>query len=319
MPSSKNTFHAILISCIGWTGFAVSDACVKFLARSYSVEFLLFVYAVFLLATLGLYMAFTKGAKSFRTPKLKWLAIRGLFVTLTAVMMVSALGRDIPLPDFYGIVFTTPFFILAFSKLFLKEHVGWHRTIAAIIGFSGVLMITGASFSAFHPGHPFALAGAVVVAINAMIARKIGGQEFWPLYLFFPAITTFAYSAFPALSDWTMPAPGDLPLLALYVLAVSSAQIAFVYAFAKTPLAAVIAPFQYMQMLWGILFSIVIFSEMPPTSTFLGAAVIIGAGLYVIRREYMLAKQVRVTSYDPPPNPPPQAGEGNDDSLRQKR
>jgi drug/metabolite transporter (DMT)-like permease len=83
-----------------------------------------------------------------------------------------------------------------------------------------------------------------------------------------------------------MPQGYDALLFLLTSLCLFFAVIFLTMAYTMTPMAAIVAPFQYTQILWGVIFGYLIFAEIPDQKTVMGVSIIIAAGLFMIWREY---------------------------------
>jgi drug/metabolite transporter (DMT)-like permease len=55
--------------------------------------------------------------------------------------------------------------------------------------------------------------------------------------------------------------------------------------------ASVVVPYQYSMIVWAVMFGIIVFGDVPQPATILGAAIIIGAGLYIFLREHKLGRE----------------------------
>ncbi|NCC22750.1 MAG: DMT family transporter [Alphaproteobacteria bacterium] len=283
--TTNNASSAILLAFAGFSFFSFADASVKWLSDFYSIAFLLFLNGLAGSVILGATILFRKGPRGFLTSRYRLHATRSLIFVLTSLLITFSLSRDIPLSNYYGLVFTAPFFVLLFARLLLNEQVGLHRTLAVVAGFAGVLVIAGPHFSNLDPAYPAAIGAAMLNGLAIVIARKLGDREYWPLYGFYPAFALLlAYGPLHAAS-FALPDIDHVPMILFYAASLTSAQVLLVFAVSRAPVAAVVAPLQYTQMLWGMLLGWLVFSDPPGHVTLAGSVIIIGAGLYLIARE----------------------------------
>jgi S-adenosylmethionine uptake transporter len=135
------------------------------------------------------------------------------------------------------------------------------------------------------------LLGALCAAGNIVMLRKIGHGAPVPLYGFyaFLVITIFNGSVMAAHGFYKPFEAAYLPYFAVHGPIVVLGLLAISIGFAKAPEAVVVAPFQYTQIIWGVAFGWFFFGALPTTNTWIGLALIIGAGLYSLRREYRRA------------------------------
>ena len=76
----------------------------------------------------------------------------------------------------------------------------------------------------------------------------------------------------------------DLGLMASVGLLATTGQLFMIAAFKSAP-AALVAPFQYSQILWAVPFGFFLFGNIPDLWVLGGAAIIITSGLFVVWRE----------------------------------
>jgi S-adenosylmethionine uptake transporter len=215
---------------------------------------------------------------------------RALLVLGSSNLMVKSL-QTLPLADFYGITFIVPFFVMILAAFFLGERVGWRRCGAALVGFFGIIILARPQFDDISEGIIYALLGAVCNAGNIVMLKKIGHDAPVPLYGF------YVFLAFTAFNLFMMQASGSykpfeaayIPYFLIHGPVVILALLFISIGFAKAPEAVVVAPFQYTQIIWGVAFGSYFFGAMPTAATWAGLAMVIGAGLYSLWREYRIA------------------------------
>jgi drug/metabolite transporter (DMT)-like permease len=293
MTSHNSNLQAIFIVCTAYLGFSLADVFSKILGQSYNVHQLLaYTGAVGVLVS-GLWLQRTMGWKGFIPPdKKRWHLARSVSVAGIPICVISAL-QYLPMADYYGISFSAPFMILIMSALFLKEHVGATRWSAVAIGFIGVLILTGPKFDDVGPGVLFACCAAIFVALSVITVRKIGHAP-RPYYIFFPFVMTFTINLIALIitGDYQPIENGDVWKFGALICFVISSQLAFAIGHTRATSAAVTAPFLYTQIIWGVLFGWVVFGDFPVTTTWIGLAIIIGAGLFSVWRERQLGRRI---------------------------
>lgn len=288
--SKARLLHAIGFVILGYFAFSVADLCSKKLQEHYSIYQVLSVTSTFGLTTTGLWLFLKYGKSSFLPANLKLHLLRALAMLGAAYFMVRSL-QTLPLADFYGIVFVTPFFVMILAIVFLGEQVGWRRWGAAIVGFLGIIILASPQFNHIGEGVICALLGAFCAAINIVMLKKLGANSPLPLYGFyaFSAIALFNVSMLLATDSFRPFGADHAPYFLIHGPFIILAILATSIGFAKAPSAAVVAPFQYTQIVWGVLFGWVFYQVMPTMTTWVGLSLIIGAGLYSLRREYARA------------------------------
>jgi drug/metabolite transporter (DMT)-like permease len=273
--------------------FALGDAIGKFLVASYSVGQLLLLRAVTALILLApLIWRFRAEFLRLERPRLQ--VLRMLLSTIDVAGFFAA-TIYLPLADVITYYLASPIFVTAGSALFLGEHVGWRRWSAVAVGFVGVLIALQPSAQSITWPALIALCGSLAFAGLMLLTRRLRAAPDVVL-----ASTQFAgsltFGAVVAPFGWISPGLGDAALFALGG-AVSVAALLCVNRSLRLAPASVVVPYQYSMILWAVLFGYAVFGDLPSSATLVGAAIIIGAGLYIFLRE-------RRSAEPPLPSPP---------------
>jgi drug/metabolite transporter (DMT)-like permease len=190
----------------------------------------------------------------------------------------------------YTIFYVAPLLITALSVPILGEKVGTARWIAIGTGLTGVLIVlrpTGAGV--------FTLAGLAVIAsalcytFSAIIIRILGRTDSMESLMFWLITMLAAGSTLFALPQWLPIRPQDAWLIAGIGLTGFCGQWGVTYAFRHGEVSA-IAPFEYTGMIWSLGLDRLIWRTSPDRYTLIGAAIIIGSGLFLVRRERVHAE-----------------------------
>ncbi len=253
-----------------------------------TVELAFYRFA-FGLPPLMLWIAWSRNFTVWRTERPLahlWRAAIGL---TTMVLAFSAL-RYLPLAESTTIGFAAPLFAVVLSALVLRERVGRHRWSAVVIGFVGVLLLmrpAGNDLPAV--GLVLAILSAFGLGVTTITIRQIGKTEgTQTTVLWFTLLSMLALGTL-------MPLYGDMhgPREWMILLALGTsggiAQLLLTASLRYAPV-PVVVPFDYAQLLWAVLLGWAIFGDMPPETTWLGAAVIIASGLYTVYREHKLGR-----------------------------
>ena len=279
--------QAVGLLILGFFSFSISDLCAKLLQNHYSIYQILAVSGGSNLIVTSIWLWMRHGVKSMMPSNWPLHALRGGIILGTAFFMVSAL-KTLPLADFYGIVFLSPFFLLILLVLFFKEQVGWRRWLALTVAFGGVIILAGPQFGHIGIGYAYALGGAIFVALSIIALRKIGHGAPLPLYAFYPSlfIATFNIIMMLVTDSYKPFQMDDIVFLCLHGPSVLLGIICTSTGYARAPQASVVAPIVYTQVIWGVLFGLIFFNTLPTETTFMGLVLIIGAGIYSIWRDY---------------------------------
>lgn len=232
-----------------------------------------------------LYVGRTSGFGVLKTQRLGGHATRsavgliGMFCGFTAVSML-------PLTESTALSFASPLFMTALSALILKEVVGVHRWGAVVVGFIGVLiMVRPDPTHMASLGTVFGLAGALGAA-GAMIAiREIGRTEPGPTIVFYFTLAGMLVGlASLPFGGWTIPDVTTLVMLVCTGLVGGTGQLFLTEALRRAPV-AVVAPFDYTQLVWACIIGYLVWDEIPRAATIAGALVVAASGVYILFRE----------------------------------
>jgi drug/metabolite transporter (DMT)-like permease len=222
----------------------------------------------------------------FRVERPGLLIARGLIPIVAGISIVIAL-RAMPLADATALMFVSPLMLTALAVPLLGEHVGLHRWSAVVIGFLGVLVIVRPGAGAMQWVALLPLLTAFLYALYQIATRVLSRTT--------PPLVSFAYmvivgtigSSLALPFVWRAPDALGWMLMAASGLLHGLAHYLVTRAFALAP-AAVLAPFNYAQLIGATAFGYFVFHDLPDRWTIIGALVIVAAGLYVAYRERRL-------------------------------
>ena len=286
-PLEGENIKIILIMLLGWTCFSLADANAKNLSAGYDPSLIITLTASFNFIVIGGWILVKRGIKGFISEKWKLLAFRGFLTGVTSFGVVNALSL-IPIADLYGITFSAPFISVILSVLLLKESVGWHRWLTVVAGFIGVVILIGPQFNTLNIGISHAIVATLCIAFSTIVVRFIGTKEYMPLIIWYSGLGMLAVNAPIAISVGTLPAIPDLIYFLTNGVLILAAMLMTTYALAHAKSTASVAPFVYIQAIWGIVFGIIFFGDTPNIATISGLIIIVSAGLYMLYRERQL-------------------------------
>lgn len=215
----------------------------------------------------------------------------GLQVIRSALLFLATLCgffafSVMPLADATAIFQTAPLAITALAALVLREPVGPRRWAGVVIGFFGALIIVRPGAEVFQPAALLPMLAAVFFAGFSIATRFLGRDESYrTTFLYTAALGALIASAFVPMV-WVTPSWSDAGLMVLMGLIGSAGQFLLIVAFNTAP-ASAIAPFTYAGLIFATLWGYAFFGDAPDGWTAAGAAVIVGSGVYVWRREQM--------------------------------
>lgn len=262
--------------------FAVVDGLSKILADKQSVGQI--VWARYALA-LPVLLATTRPSKwlnLFRTKRPMLQIARGLTPLVISVTMVLGV-RYLPLAEATVILFAGPFFVVALSAPFLGERVSAASWIGVIVGFIAVVIVARPGLSELSTYALFPLLGAVFFAILQLITRHLGAAGERPTTTLAWTLLVGGIASTPvAALTWAPITPTAWLVMIGLGLVFGVSQLLMIRALVHAP-AGVLAPFNYVQIIAAVIFGMMVFDDVPDLWTFVGIALIIGAGIYVAR------------------------------------
>jgi drug/metabolite transporter (DMT)-like permease len=298
----RQTLIGILCAVGASFAFSINDVAIKSLSGDYALhQVILFRSLIGMAFLLACVLPFHGGLRALRTRRLGAHLLRASFVVTSNLFYFLGLAA-LPLADTSAIFFVAPLLITALSVPLLGEHVGPRRWTAVAVGLVGVIIM-------LRPGGGMALAvflplfSALAYAFMHMMTRHLKGTEgavamtFYvqALFVLVSAVMgltigdgRFADQSDPSLAflfrPWVWPPAGDWLVFLATGLGSSIGGILIAQAY-RLGEAGLIAPFEYTAMPLAILWGLVIFSEWPMPTAWIGIALICGSGLYIGWRE----------------------------------
>lgn len=296
----NQTRRALLLMALAVPLFALMDAGLKLLSPHYppmqlaalrglaSLPFIL----VWVMATLGL-------------PAL--LQARWSLHLLRAVLGIAMMAgfiyglRTLPLTTTYAITYVAPLLVTAFAVPVLGEKVGPRRWTAIGIGLLGVLVILRPSGEGMFSSAGLAvLLAACCWAASALTVRLLARTDSAQTMVFWLMAMMGVGAGLLAAGQWQALRPADLWLVAGVGLAGSLAQIALTEAFRRGE-ASLVAPLEYTSLVWAVVLDVTLWGVLPDGVTWVGAAIVVVSGLYLLRRERVRAGASTSAAMETPP------------------
>ena len=281
-PAEDRPLAAIGFVLLALLVFSAMDAISKLLVTEYSPLVIGWGrYAVNLLLLIP--FVFRAGAAPLATSGLAMQVGRGIAMVGSAVFFMAGLAH-LQMADATSIAFVSPLLVTALSIPFLGERVGIRRWAAVVTGFLGILIIIRPGSSAFDLASLYPLASSACWAFGLVLTRRIGSGDSPLTTLFYT--TVVAFLALSALMPWVwQPFHGRaLALVATMGVLSTAGQYFLLMGYMRGP-ASLLAPFSYTQIISSTFWGAVLFDTMPGASTWIGAAVVVASGLYVLHRE----------------------------------
>jgi len=272
--------------------FAFGDALGKYIVATYSVGQLMLLRACAALVLMG--PSIWRHRAEFRGIERPWLQFLRVVLSTLEIAAFFLATVYLPLADVVTYYQATPIFVTALSALVLGEQIGWRRWSAILIGFCGVLIALRPSAQSITWPAVIALAGSLAFSMLLLITRSLRGTPDIVL-----ASAQFAgglvFGLVVAPVGWVIPTWGSLGFF-FAAGAISAGALLCVNRSLKLAPASTVVPYQYTMIIWAVAFGYAVFGDVPSLSTAIGAAVIIGAGLYIFLRERKLGRAESVVN-----------------------
>lgn len=304
--------HVLGILCVlgAVVIFSIQDMVIKWFSDRYALHEIVFIRAfVAMCVTLAVFVPLEGGFGILRSRRWPLHLLRGFSIVVGNLLMFAGLA-SMPLSEGVAIFFVAPLFITLLSVPVLGEKIGVHRMMAVIIGFCGVLVMIRPGSASFQIAALLPLGAALAYASLQMMTRKLGLAEKASTMAFYIQVMFLSSSALMWLmvgdgrfagSDnpsiefllraWVWPSPVDGAIMVAIgcINALGGYLISQGYRVAE---AGLVAPFEYVAVPLSIVWSVLIWGDWPDLLAWVGIALIVGGGLYVVYRETIRGRRV---------------------------
>ncbi|MBK8085993.1 MAG: DMT family transporter [Devosia sp.] len=292
-PIEDRRLLGIGLVLFGYLTFAIIDSCAKWMMQRGipPMEVVFIRYFGQFVLVLALLAPQTGPVAMVRSRRIGLEIIRALCLLGSTVANFIAITY-IPLTVTGSINFTAPLVVCALSVPLLGEHVGWRRWLAILVGFAGVLIIVRPGTAEFHPAMLLSVLCVLFTSTYFILTRKLAGVDGSATQQFYAAgVSTLCLVPF-AFGGWVWPSSLEtwIPFIAIGTFAMIGHQaVTVAHRFAP---ASVLAPFNYVLIVYLTASSWLVFNQPPDASIFIGAPIVIASGLYIWMRERQLARSV---------------------------
>ena len=309
MSPDESPLRGIALKCASVTVFTLMAALIKATADEAQIppgQQVFFRSFFALPVILGWLVLRRELSVGLRTANPMGHLYRGLVGTAAMGLNFWALAL-LPFPEVTAIGFAAPLLVVILAGMFLGENVRAFRLGMVGLGLAGVLIVLSPQIQAGAAGDPLRMLGAVVAlggagaaALAQIFVRQLVQVERTSAIVFWFSVTSTGLSLLTLPFGWVMPGPGVLGLLVLTGLMGGLGQILLTSAYRHAD-ASVVAPFDYLAMLWAVILGWAVFSEVPGAAVLGGAALVILAGMLIIWREHQLGLERRRQRKATPP------------------
>lgn len=295
-PPADRILRAIVSTVVAMACFAILNAMSKTLSTS-GYPVIQVIWARYIFAFIFMLVMFLprNGKGLFTVHRLGTQVVRGLLLFFSSFFYFHGVVY-LPLATAASISLSSPLIVTALSTRLLGEPVGPRRWAAVAVGFVGALIIVRPGHTDFDWHILWVVASTVCSAFYQLFSRRYGQTERPDASATVATIVgTVAASPFMPF-EWVMPASAWHCVLFVGMGVMAGIGHYFLtIAYSQAP-AAVVSPFNYTQLIGAALLGYLVFDESPDMWTWIGAAVIIGSGLYIGYRERVRYRQKKVSA-----------------------
>ena len=285
MTQSNNVRLGILLMVLVSLIFAVQDGLSRHLASEYNVYMIVMIrywfFAAFVIAIASRHSGGLKAAARTRQPLLQ--AFRGLLLAAEICVMVTSF-TVLGLVESHAIFACYPLLVAALSGPVLGEYVGWRRWLAIGIGAVGVLVMLKPGAGVFEAAALVPLTSATMFALYGLLTRYAGRRDSTATSFFWTGTVGGLAMTVVGVWYWEPMVAADWGWMGLLCLTGVTGHWLLIRCY-EVAEASAVQPFAYFQLVFGAAVGIAVFGEALKINVALGAAIVVGAGLFTLWRE----------------------------------
>jgi len=302
MSDPNNNPKGIVLILLGMAFFSIQDSLIKFISEDTSLYELYFGRTLIAFILLLIYLKVTSQTLVLKThfPVLTIFRVLCFFFGFS-FFYISLTFMTLAMAN--ALFFSSPFFVSILAVIFLKEKVGIRRWLGIAVGFLGVYIVLDPNFEDFNYMKLAPVACALCYAISMTITKYtsskdnvytqmthlyIGALIISVLFFIFAGKGQFNTFSDPTYQfifrEWFSNPTYAWPFIISmgFVGAISFYCVFSAYSVASP---SVVSLFEYSLIIWAIIIGYLLFDNIPSPRTFVGVALIIGAGIYIYIRE----------------------------------
>lgn len=276
--------------------FTIGDSITKLLSDQMNSGQYMFMRGAFATLIIGAY-AYRKGSlKHIPYDRMTTLRVAGELVATTSYIYVLSLVSQ----AFASAVFqATPILVTLAAALFLSEKVGWRRWLCIFAGLIGVMVILNPAGNNQVTLLSFSV---LLVSMIAAVIRDIATRRV-PSHiptLYISTLTSLVITLAGAVLFYPLGGWQSMNLYSVSLCLLAAILLLLGYNFIIIAMRegeiSFVSPFRYTSLIWAIVLSVIIFSDIPSLSTIIGAVIVISSGIYMVYRESVLNKRLKQRS-----------------------
>lgn len=283
--TEQNTRLGILLMVATTFVFAMQDGISRHLAEEYNVLMIVMIrywfFAAFVIFIASRREGGVRAAAKTSQPFLQ--IFRSVLLAAEICVAIVAFVW-LGLVESHAIFACYPLMIAALSGPILGESVGWRRWTAIGIGFIGILIILQPGFAVFSIEAVVPLISALMFAVYGLMTRFAARKDTAATSFFWTGTVGSVVMTGVGIWFWEPMAQSDWLWMALLCVtgALGHWLLIKTYELAE---ASAVQPFAYLQLVFASALGMAVFGDTLRTNVMIGAAIIVGAGLFTLFRE----------------------------------
>ena len=280
-PSADQPLKGIALAILATLLFAFLNSMTKHVSQVYPMVMILWFRYLFF-GGYGLAVGLKYHKKRAFNSLVPILQITRALLLLAEIGVYVFAFRHLPLAEISAISGTGPIVTMTMSALILREVITVRQWLIVVLGFVGICIIVKPGFASFNPWMLIPLFGTVLWGLYQVLTRLVSQYDGAERTTLFTGTIGFVILCIILPFYWL---PVDISwLLKFSVLAILgvAGHSTLIKALAIAP-ASLLQPFSYVNIVWAVLFGWLFFNTIPEITTFIGSAIIIFSGIYVIK------------------------------------
>lgn len=271
--------------------FACHDTVIKYLVASYQVPLVAAIRYIVNCLLMVAILAPRHGRQLVQTKRTGLVIVRGLCLVAASLCMGLGLQR-IPVAEATSLIFLAPMVLMIVARPILGETVDRFGWVAALLGLAGVLIIVRPGSGLDPIGVAYVLGAMAASVVYYLLSRVLASTESTAAMTFYTALAgSICFGIFLPWT-WSGPTPSTLEVGLFLSLGVTAGAGHFLFTAAhRHAPASLLAPINYLQLVWAGLLSWVVFAHVPDGLTILGMGVVAASGVMIALKSSRRAKQ----------------------------
>ncbi len=289
VPVSEN-LRGILYMSLSMAAFTINDTFMKDVTQTLPLYQAIALRGVIAVAGIGLLAVATRAFRYRLSRKDGWLILLRSLADVAATLLFLTALLHMPLANLSAILQALPLAVTLAAALVYGDRIGWRRMTAILVGFAGVIIIIRPGTEGFDRYALLGLGSVAFVVVRDLSVRPLQGQVPSALVALGAAVAVAAMGWIGTVAEGWQPMTGGqagsilaagLFLIVGYLSSVTAMRHGDI---------GLVAPFRYTSLLWAIGLGWLAFGNLPDGWTLVGAAIVVGAGIFMLMRERALRR-----------------------------